>query len=310
MKRSFTNFFVACALACLIVPTVAAQSAQPASSTPTGEYDDKLKNILRRVGESIERYETGLFSLAFTETLGREELDKKLLPKGRPKVYVFDDLILRQTLPDRREGTYAGGTRHVKTIDGKPGKQLKEGPFTCGEPNSSYGDQLSFLLPKFQGDKLFSYEGETEMRGRRMFLIGAFPRVRCEPEAVWKDKCFHINGEYRLKIWVDAENFDVLRLDAQLIEGVEFKSPRTVSVGFARVGPKHKLRLERSDLTYLFRRVEFKEPGQTLLLPESAESLTIIEGAGKPRIRVRQTYGDYRRYVSDVKVIEDTAPNN
>jgi hypothetical protein len=298
------------ALLSSLLLTQGATRGQESDASPSDAKDERLASILTRVGESVGHYQAGLFSMAFTETMKREGLDKKLRPKGRPKEYVFDDLLLRQTSPGGREGVYAIAARRVKTIDGKPGKQLKEGAFTCGEPNASYSDHLSFLLPKLQGDKLFSYEGETEMRGRKVFLIGALPRVRLEPEAVWKDNCFYVNGEHRLKIWVDAENFDVLRLDAQLIESVEFKSPRTFNAGFARIGPKRKLRLARSDITLLFRRVEFKEPAQTLLLPESAESLTIIEGAGHPRVRVTQTFGDYRRYVSDVKVIEDAEPSN
>ncbi|MCA1632159.1 MAG: hypothetical protein LC802_00220 [Acidobacteria bacterium] len=109
---------------------------------------------------------------------------------------------------------------------------------------------------------------------------------------------------------MDAENFDVLQTASRLVEPYAFESPRLFSAGFARFGPKRKLRLDRAEHTMSFRRVPFKDPEQELLLPEYYESLRVIRGAREPRVRFKRTFADYRRFVSDVKIIDEPAPEN
>ena len=58
-----------------------------------------------------------------------------------------------------------------------------------------------------------------------------------------------------------------------------------------------------------FRPVRFKDPDQTLLLPEYAEWLKVIVGASRPRMRTTISFTNYQRFVSDVRVLEDQGPD-
>jgi hypothetical protein len=48
--------------------------------------------------------------------------------------------------------------------------------------------------------------------------------------------------------------------------------------------------------------VVFSDPDQVLLLPESRESVTVIEGARTPRFRALTNYSNYRRFVGEIKL--------
>ncbi len=109
---------------------------------------------------------------------------------------------------------------------------------------------------------------------------------------------------------MDSESGDVLQLEWRMVEPYEFESPRVMKVGSLRFGPKRRMRYERMETLTRFRRVAFEDPPETLLLPVSFESLCVIEGASRPRVRTTQTFTDYQRFVSDVKVVEDEEPDN
>jgi hypothetical protein len=64
----------------------------------------------------------------------------------------------------------------------------------------------------------------------------------------------------------------------------------------------------RQDYAVSFRRVQLKDPEETRLVPDSSESVTVIEGASRPRTRRTTRFSDYRRFRSDVKVVEEPEP--
>jgi len=59
----------------------------------------------------------------------------------------------------------------------------------------------------------------------------------------------------------------------------------------------------REDTTIRYRTVVFSDPDETLLLPESIESLSVLSG-GLQSTRRSQIYSDYRRFVADSRVLE------
>ena len=131
-----------------------------------------------------------------------------------------------------------------------------------------------------------------------------------EPKIEWKGRTFLARPPTRISVWVDAESFDVLQIESRLTEAFEFDSPPAFSAGpFGRFGPSDKLRYAREDYNVRFRPVLFKDPEQTLMLPEYFESVTFIEGASHPGRRTTRSFTNYRRFISDVKVIEEPGPN-
>lgn len=286
-------------LALLLGAQVAARG-QEAEPRPGAANDERLAGILERVSEAAERYNKGMFGIAFTEALRHEELKKDLTPK-RSKEYVFDSVVLREQLSADESDYYPRTVRRLKTVDGKPAKAGD-----AGERIGFYVAPLYFLLPQRIKSLHFTLEGEERLGGRSAYRLHMEWPGQGEPKVEWEGMRFLVSAPMALSIWVDAESFDVLRIESHLVAPFEFESPRSFNVGpFGRIGPTRRLRYAREDYTVSFRRAQFKDPEQSLLVPESAEWVSVIDGAKWARVRATLRFADYRRFRSDVKVIEE-----
>ncbi|HYY94244.1 MAG TPA: hypothetical protein VE713_06965 [Pyrinomonadaceae bacterium] len=303
------------ALACLLTAAGAARGqaagqtqTRGAGAAQTPQADEGLARLLARVGEAVERYQRGLFSIRFTETVRREELKEDLTPK-HSKEYVYESVTTRESLSDAEGDYFVSTVSHLKAVDGKPAKAAGKDSTksdSAKESAPNHEDFLNFLLPKFQSFYRFSFEGEELLRGRRTFRVGAERPGDEQPRVEWEGGSFVAFAPTRMAVWVDAETGDVLQIESRLVRPFEFDSPRGAVAGpFGRFSPSRRLRYERDDYSVRFRPVHFKDPDQTLLLPEYAEWLWVIEGARRPRTRVTISFTNYQRFVSDVKVIED-----
>jgi hypothetical protein len=116
------------------------------------------------------------------------------------------------------------------------------------------------------------------------------------------DDCFDWSGDIaaRGRIWVDAESYDVLRVERSV------GGPTSVRVPL-RIQRRHHLDnyvvIMREDTTIRYRTVAFTDPDETLLLPESIESFSVLTG-GLQSTRRSQTYSDYKRFIGDSRVVE------
>ena len=280
----------------------AARAQEAAAPQPT-PGDEKLARILERVGEGVARYQAGLFSIAFDETLRQEELRKDMTPK-KSKEFVFETVVLREELSSDEDDYYPRIVRRLKTVDGKPARKGASHP-------AAYNVQsLSFLLPKHLKRLEFSLDGEEMFEGRAAYRIRLLQPGEGPPRVEWNRRLvgmsFRVFAPLVYLIWVEAESFDVIKLESHLAAPFEFESPRAFGAGpLGRFGPTRHLRYTNQDYAVRFRREQFKDPEQTLLVPESAEWLTVIEGASKPRTRATLRFSGYRRFRSDVKVIEE-----
>ena len=290
------------ALALLVGAAGSARAQEEAAATPAA--DEKLTRILDRAGEAVARYHAELFRIAFTETLRHEELRKDMTPK-KSKEYVFDTIVAREELSADEDDYYPKAVRRLRTIDGKTGKRPKGREAAAGISVSS----LHFLLPKNRHLYQFSLDGEERLDGRPAYRLRVTRVGQGEPKVEWSKRLvgvrFHAFAPTVFTAWVDAENYDTLRVEAHLLAPFEFDTPRTFGSPFGRFGPSKRLRYTNQDYAVRFRRERFKDPEQTLLVPVEAEWVTVIEGAGKPRQRTTLRFSDYRRYRSDVKVIEE-----
>jgi len=294
--------FSAAVLALLLGASGAARAQEAAAPTPG---DEKLARILDRAGESVAKYQAGLFSITFTETLMDEELRKDMTPK-RSKEFVFETVVLREELSANEDDFYPKSLRRLKTVDGKPAKSDRRVPF--------YGynvQSLGLLLPKHRKLFEFTLEGEEAVGGRAAYRMRVLQPGQPPPKAEWRRRFMGTEMSFRALapvyslIWVDTENFDVLRYEQHLVAPFEFDSPRA----FGAFGPSRHIRYNQQDYAVTFRRQTFKDPEQTLLVPDSAEWLYVMEGAQHPRLRATIRFTNYQRFRSDVKVIEETEPS-
>ena len=116
------------------------------------------------------------------------------------------------------------------------------------------------------------------------------------------DDCFDWSGHIasRGRIWVDAGNYDVVRVDRGLNGPVDVKVP-------ALIQRRHFLAswvvILRDDVTIRYQTVAFSDPHEMLLLPQSIESLTMVRG-GLQSTRRTQTFSNYKRFVTSGKVLQ------
>jgi hypothetical protein len=288
-------------LLALVLGACVAARAQGEASAPTPTpADEKLARILERAGESVAKYQAGLFSITFTETLRDEELNKDMTPK-KSKEFVFETVVMREELSADADDFYPRSIRRLKTVDGKPAKGDRRVPW--------YGyniQSLALLLPKNRGLFEFTLEAEERIGGRDAYRVRALRPGQPPPEVDWRRRMgvgmsFRALAPVYNLIWVDAENFDVLRYEQHLVAPFEFDSPRA----FGAFGPSRHIRYTNQDYAVTFRRQTFKDPEQTLLVPDAAEWLFVMEGAKHPRLRASISFTNYQRFRSDVKVLEE-----
>ncbi|HEV2862015.1 MAG TPA: hypothetical protein VGX48_13485 [Pyrinomonadaceae bacterium] len=291
------------AIALLVVLCACGAARGQESAPTTGGGDERLALILKRAGESVERYHGGMFSVRFTETLWQEELKEDLKTPKKSRQFVYDSRIMREELSEVEGDYVAVTTRRLVSLDGKPSKKTAESKVT-----SVYS--LDIMLPRYQKLYDISLEGEETLAGRRAFRLALLRPGEGEPRVEWEGTRFRVVAPTVTRVWVDAENYDVMQIESDLVAPFEFESRGVFRAGpLGSFGPTRRLRYAREYSLVRFRRVRFKDPEQTLLLPESAEWLKVIEGASHPRTRQRIAFSDYRRFVSGVKIVEDPEPN-
>ncbi|HWS88351.1 MAG TPA: hypothetical protein VN282_15375 [Pyrinomonadaceae bacterium] len=291
----------------LLLALLACAPARAQEPEAAQAVDERLERILEKVGEGVEKYQAELFRIAFTETLTQQELREDMTPK-KSKEHVFDTIVSRESLSEDEEDYYPRPVRRLRTIDGKPAKRAKKGDAAAG----TFVSSLVFLLPKNRKDFRFTLEGEEQFEGRRAYRIRMLRPGEGPPRVEWRTRLvgfsFYVMAPTVNFLWVDAETFDVLRYESHLAGPFEFQGPRPLSLGFGRVGKTRRFNFKVNDYAVNFRRERFKDPEQTLLVPVAAEWLRVIEGASKPRTRATLRFADYRRFRSDVKIIDDSEP--
>lgn len=295
MRRGVRHLAHVFALAFLLTCACVGVCARQAEAS---RADERLQKILARVGEGVERYHAGLFGLAFTETLMLEELREDMTPK-KTREFVFASVVLREDLSKAEGDYYAETVRRLKSVDGRA---AKDGDDAERSVVWTYAEPLNFLMSREQKLYEFKLAGDESVEGRRAMRVELLRPGEGEPRVEWKGHSFRVvDAPVRWTFWVDAESFDVLRIESHLAEPFEFESPRLL-----KIGPKGRLKYARQDYAVSFRRVQLKDPDETRLVPDTSESVTVIEGASRPRTRRTIRFSDYRRFRSDVKIIEDS----
>jgi hypothetical protein len=137
--------------------------------------------------------------------------------------------------------------------------------------------------------------------GREALMVDFRGATPGEPEITWTKDCVSLSlpGRVRGRLWVDAATYDVLRLDEHLVGMFDFRVPRE----HQRRGAAPSMTVERADSSIRYRRVEFADPPETLMLPAQVETVTVFRGNGIQRTRISQRFSDHRRFVADVRIL-------
>jgi len=170
------------------------------------------------------------------------------------------------------------------------------------DPRAVSQEPLSVFLPTRRGQFAFSQAGAARTDGRAAFLLDYRDASGKKPDIQWRDDCvsFDVPEKTRGRAWIDAETGDVLRLDERLVGQFDIPVPRAKQ----QTGVSSSMTIERVDTSIRYRKVTFSDPDETLLLPSSIETLSIARNAGTPRLRMTQTFSDYKRFVTNSRIVQ------
>jgi len=174
------------------------------------------------------------------------------------------------------------------------------------DPKEFSPEPLEMLLGAHRGDYVFRLGGSARVDGRAARTIDYRSMESGKPEMTWQhDDCFSISlpGVTEGRVWVDAETADVLRLDQHLAHMVDLRVPKVKGQRRPAFASEW-MSVDRADESIRYRRIAFHNPEETLTLPVAVDSITIIRNSGVPRLRKTQEFTDYRRFVTDARIVK------
>lgn len=275
------------------------------TATPNAQAQSNIDELLTRVADRIAEFYKRAQRVICIETSRVQPIDLSYSSRGFARIVESE---LRVEAEDRDVAGEARVVRQVRKVNGRPPREKdnkeRDG---CTDPNPLSTEPLAFLLPAHRSEYQFKPAGFSRERNRPAVRIDFTSVNRKSNVELIEDKqghddCFDWSGEIpaRGRIWVDAESYDVLRVERSV------GGPTSVRVPL-RIQRRHHLEgyvvIMREDTTIRYRTVTFSDPDETLLLPESIESLSVVSG-GLQSTRRSQIYSDYKRFIGDSRVVD------
>jgi hypothetical protein len=291
--RALTAVALLAALEVVLTTTTGAQ-AQPS-----------IDEMLARVGERIVEFYKRAQHVICIETSRVQPINLSYSSQGFARTVESELRVEAEGGDAAREATVV---REVRKVNGRvPREKDRKNRDGCTDPNPLSTEPLAFLLPAHRSEYQFKWAGFAKDRNRPAFRIDfASVNRKSNPELIedkaGHDDCFDWFGPVasRGRIWVDAESYDVLRVERSVGGPVDVRVP-------LRIQRRHNLDnyvvIMREDTTIRYRKVAFSDPDEVLLLPESIDLLSVVSG-GLQSTRRSQTYSDYKRFVGDSRVVE------
>lgn len=280
-------------------------AAPPYSAAQQAPAPRDLSVVLERVGERIGDYYRRVQSIVLREKATMLEVSHDFAPAGFSRVTEYELHIEPST-----DGDGPGGSivRELLKINGRtPRPTDKKDAHGCTDSNPVSPEPLAFLMPEHRGDYRFTLAGPGKGKDRNSILVD-FSSAHAEGDGTLTEDpnghpdCFSFSIPVIMKgrLWIDGDTFDVLRLEQHMA------GPGDIRVPFEQQR-KHNLPdrivVERHDTTIRYNKVAFTDPEETLVLPQSIETLMMVRG-GLQSIRKRQEFSDYRRFLTGGRIVK------
>jgi hypothetical protein len=253
--------------------------------------------VVARIGDYVERYYARAQRIIADETVVVQPLTRDLGFDGFARHLVYE--LRLEWNPDAE--TPDDMATVVRRLLSARGPRL--GPPNqpdCLDPQTISPEPLAFLLPARRHKYRFTMRGLDRLDGQPAMKIDYRPIAPEPPQVEWEGECGRINlpGRIRGRVWADPVTSEVLRFDESLVGQVDLPAPPK-----RRPNAPLSFTLERADTTTVYKRVTFEDPPETLLLPLRVESVTVIRNSGVPRLRITQNFSNYRRFVTDSRIL-------
>lgn len=263
---------------------------------------DGVEALLDRVGSRVEEYYARARTILCTETVRLQPLATDWGPSDRARQLVYDLRVQWDAAGDGASPESATVLRQIVSVDGHRPRPDEDPDDECLDPKPVSPEPLAFLLPAARRDYRFKWAGSDRVAGRAAAKIDYRAATSAPASVKWRGRCVSIDvpAQSGGRVWVDLETGDVLRLDEQLIGRFDFPVPPKKQRGYGL----RWMEIVRADSTTRYKPVRFNDPDETLLLPSSIESLTVITNAGVPRLRTVQTFSNCRRFMTAGRVVK------
>ena len=262
---------------------------------------------MRRVGERVAEYHRRAQSVMCVEQSTVQPIQSNMSPDGFSRTVESELRVELEADGDARPT--ANVIRQIRRINGRaPRERDKKDRTGCTDPNPLSPEPLAFLLPAHRDEYRFTSPRNGREHDRAALIVDFMSMIRTSrPELIederGHDDCFDWSGPVatRGRLWVDANTYDVLRVDRRIDGPVDVRVPW-------RLQRRYHLPLwvviDRDDQTMRYKAVAFRDPDEVMLLPESIESLTVVRG-GLQSTRRTETFSSYRRFLTEGRVVRD-----
>jgi hypothetical protein len=253
------------------------------------------RSRLDRVSDYVEGYFGRAQSLVAEETVTLEHLRSDLTADGLARRLHYE--IRVEWSPDG--DAPASVVRQLLRVGNRPPKP--DAKPECLDPKGISPEPLAFLLKDRRERFRFRETGPAKVGGRPAVALEYRPAVRQESTVTGTRDCISIDmpGRTQGRVWVDPDTNAVLRLDESIVAITDVRIPRELQKG----GWGLHVTVERADSSIRYQPVSFSEPDETLLLPTRIDSVSVIRASGVQRLRVTQTYKNYRRFLTDSRLV-------
>jgi hypothetical protein len=268
----------------------------PAAQSPAPTGGD---GTLERVTRYVEQYYSRAQSLIAEETVTLQHLRPDLAPDGRTRRLVYELRVEWTPAPDGGEPK-ATVVRQLLRVGSRPARPTDKPE--CLDPRATSPEPLAFLLREQRDKFTFNTLGRGRV-GRRDAWMLDYRSSQERPPVVTGDKtCITMDlpGRARGRVWVDPQTDAILRLDEFLVGPTDVPIPRAMQ----SVGGALYITVDRSDTTTQYQPIVFSDPEETLMLPSRIDSVSVIRAAGIQRLRMTQEFRNYRRFLTDTRIVE------
>jgi hypothetical protein len=228
---------------------------------------DRLPDILRKVGANVEAFFRNLISTASVEEIHQQRM-------GVNNRSYLNSMKLNYLLL-ASPGQNGPGLREYRTDSkGKPAVlRSKSGNFLL---TSGFAAVSIYFAPKYQSNSRFRFIGKKRVNSREILLVTFAQR----PDPKYSLGGFtSLEGSIPVLVqglaWIDPSNFQIVRMRTDLLE------------------PQLQVSLERLTTDVTFREVRFKDTRLAMWLPNEVEVTVIYQYT---TYRNEHRYSDYKLF--------------
>jgi hypothetical protein len=289
-------------LAVVAAVAVCAGWVSAAPQAPT-----ELEALMAHVGERVADYSRRARNVICVEQSTVQPIQGNWTPDGFART-VESDLRVESGDADGDTLPEAKVIRDIRRINGRaPRERDKKDRTGCTDPNPLSPEPLAFLLSGHRDEFRFTAVRDGKEKDHAVLMIdfisaNGTSKLELVEDERGHDDCFDWSGPVatRGRLWVDAATHDVLRVDRRLAGPIDVRVSTRLQ---RRYNFTPWIVLDRDDLTMHYQPVNFRDPDEVVLMPESIDSLTVIR-SGLQSIRRTQTFSSYRRFLTTSRIVK------